>query len=416
MASQYPPSLQIRLPVLILFLETTFILIFCFCFSYDRDPQNLQKDLTVYPAFQDVNVMVILGFSFLLVFLKRYGFSSTGFSLCLAALGVQWAVIVNGLLFHFSDGAVKINLQSILEALMTVTTVLISAGAILGKVNLMQLIWMAMVEVTVFAVNRWVAVDILQVKSHVSLMHVHLFGAYFGIMVSWKLYHSSLNSRVEKERSKPISDIFTMLGTLFLWTFWPSFNSVLITDAKEKWVAVYNTYFAVAASAIIASSLSVATNRNGKLSMAHIQNATLAGGVALGFSASIIQYPWIAMTLGLTAGAFSVLGFAILKERLDPALRIHDTCGVHYTFGLPSFLGGIVYIILIIMNSLENLTVLGYEALIESGALSLSMALGMIGGLITGGLLTCKFWKAPPITKYFDDQAYWEFPHLAVGY
>ncbi|KAH0631213.1 hypothetical protein JD844_005440 [Phrynosoma platyrhinos] len=361
MASQYPPSLQIRLPVLILFLEVTFILIFYFCFSYDHNPQHLQKDLTVYPVFQDVNVMVILGFAFLLAFLK-----------------------------------------SILEALITVTTVLISAGAILGKVNLMQLIWMAVVEVTV--------------KSHVSLMHVHLFGAYFGIMVSWKLYHSSLSSRVEKERSKPVLDNFAMLGTLFLWMFWPSFNSVLIMEAKEKWIAVYNTYFAVAASAISAFSLSVATSRNGKLRMAHIQNATLAGGVALGFSASIIQHPWIAMTLGLTAGAVSVLGFAFLKERLDPALRIHDTCGIHYTFGLPSLLGGIVYIILIVMNSLENLSVLGYEALIESGALSLSMALGMIGGFITGFFLTCKFWKAPPITKYFDDQAYWEFPHLAVGY
>ena len=29
-------------------------------------------------------------------------------------------------------------------------------------------------------------------------------------------------------------------------------------------------------------------------------------------------------------------------------LGIHDTCGVHYTFGLPGLLGGIAYILLII--------------------------------------------------------------------
>nr|XP_060640412.1 RH-like protein [Anolis sagrei ordinatus] len=416
MASQYPPSLQFRLPAFILFLEAAFILIFYFCFTYDHHDQHLQQHPTLYAAFQDVNVMVILGFSFLLAFLKRYGFSSTGFGLCLAALGVQWALIVNGFLFHFSDGAVEISLQSILEALMTVTTMLISVGAVLGKVNLMQLIWMAMVELAVFAVNRWVAVSIMQITSHMSLMHVHLFGAYFGLMVSWILYHSSLSSRVEKESSKPTSDTFAMLGTLFLWMFWPSFNSVLIMNTKEKWVAVCNTYLAIAASSISAFSISVATSRNGKLKMAHLQNATLAGGVAVGFSASIIQHPWLAMTLGLAAGALSVLGFDFPKKCRDPAIGIHDTRGVHSMFGLPSFLGGIVYIILIVVDSWENLSLSGYSALIEIGALSLSMALGLIGGLITGFFLTFKCWKAPPVTKYFDDQAYWEFPNLAVGY
>lgn len=65
----------------------------------------------MHAAFQDVNIMVVLGFAFLLAFLRRYGFSSAGFSLFLAALGVQWALIVNGFIFHFSDGQVKINLQ-----------------------------------------------------------------------------------------------------------------------------------------------------------------------------------------------------------------------------------------------------------------------------------------------------------------
>ncbi|KAL7980502.1 hypothetical protein Chor_001656 [Crotalus horridus] len=50
----------------------------------------------------------------------------------------------------------------------------------------------------------------------------------------------------------------------------------------------------------------------------------------------------------------------------------------------------------------------GYSALIEVGALSLSLCLSLFGGLITGLILTCKLWKGPPVTKYFDDQAYWE--------
>lgn len=56
-------------------------------------------------------------------------------------------------------------------------------------------------------------------------------------------------------------------GTLFLWMFWPSFNSALIQNEVERKVAVYNTYFASAASAVAAFALSIAASRDGKLSM-----------------------------------------------------------------------------------------------------------------------------------------------------
>uniref|UniRef100_A0A670YGI1 Ammonium transporter AmtB-like domain-containing protein n=1 Tax=Pseudonaja textilis TaxID=8673 RepID=A0A670YGI1_PSETE len=378
--------------------------------AYSTEPSFLNEeggimgvsDCSVFPAvFQDVSLMVIFGFAYFLAFLHRYGFSSIGFNLLLAALGVQWAVIVDGFLFHFSAGKIRINLQSILTAIMSITAVLISTGAILGKANLMQLIWMAMIEVTVFTVNRWLAVNLLQIESHVSVMHVHLFGAYFGLMVSWTLYHSSLSRKAEKERSRPISDMFAVLGTLFLWVFWPSFNSVLIPEEDKKWTAVYNTYFVMATSTIAAFSFSMATSKNGKLSMAHIQNATLAGGVALAFSASNIQQPWIAMVLGLAAGTISVLGMAYLQKHLDPALQIHDTCGVLYTFGLPSLLGGIIHVILILTNHSKIVQILNAD---------------LVSIYFLGLILSCKLWKTPPVTKYFDDQVYWEFPHLAVGF
>uniref|UniRef100_A0A8D2J1W0 Ammonium transporter AmtB-like domain-containing protein n=1 Tax=Varanus komodoensis TaxID=61221 RepID=A0A8D2J1W0_VARKO len=406
MASQYPPNLRFGLSGLVYFLEVVFLFLFYFFVSYDH--QHSQRDATLYPAFQDVNVMVIFGFGFLLAFLKNYGFSSTAFGLLLAALGTQWAVIMDGFLFHFSDGTVRMNLQSIIEAVMSVTTVLISSGAVLGKVNLMQLVFMAMVEVTAFIVNRWLAEHFLQIKSHVTLMHVPLFGAYFGLMVSWILYHSSLNRTVEKESSRPVSNLFAMLGTLFLWMFWPSFNSVLIEDRSGKLNAVCNTYFAIAASSVAAFSISVATSKNGKLSMAHIQKATLAGGVAVGFSASTIQQPWIALLLGLVAGVVSVLGSAFLQKYMNTAVKIHDTSGIHSTFGLCSVFGGIVHVILTLIENHENLSELGYLALIEVGALSLSLAIGLASGVLTGFILKCKLWKAPPVRKYFDDQAYWE--------
>lgn len=57
----------------------------------------------------------------------------------------------------------------------------------------------------------------------------------------------------------------TSLGTVFLWLFWPSFNSV--TAAGEgQYRAVINTYFALAACAVITFAISALLNK-GKFNM-----------------------------------------------------------------------------------------------------------------------------------------------------
>jgi len=49
-------------------------------------------------VFQDVHVMIFIGFGFLMTFLKRYGYSAVGVNLLLAAFVIQWALIVRGLI------------------------------------------------------------------------------------------------------------------------------------------------------------------------------------------------------------------------------------------------------------------------------------------------------------------------------
>ncbi|KYO25749.1 blood group Rh(CE) polypeptide [Alligator mississippiensis] len=366
----------------------------------------------IYPAFQDVNVMVIFGFGFLLAYLKRYGFSSIGFNILAAVLGVQWTVFLER--FLFPDKREK-HLPSILTASMSVVAVLISAGAVLGKANPFQLICMAMVEMTAFCASRWTNVYILEIEEHVSLMHVHIFGTFFGLMVSWWLTQASLRRETGKEDSDVTSDLFSVLGTLFLWMFWPSFNSVLVDGVVKKRNAIHNTYYAIAVSAVIAFALSALTNKNGKLQMTHIHGATLAGGVALGFSAHIIHSPWIAMVLGFLAGVIAVLGPYFVKMCLNSAVKMYDTCDIPCMFGMPGLLGAIAYVILFVIYNWNNLPA-GYPALIEVGSLSITILVAVIAGFITGILLKLNICKAPPVSKFFDDQVYWEFPHLAVGF
>lgn len=61
--------------------------------------------------FQDVNVIVILGFGFLGTFLVRYGFSASGFNLLVAVIATQWAIILNGIESFYYRGTAKINLK-----------------------------------------------------------------------------------------------------------------------------------------------------------------------------------------------------------------------------------------------------------------------------------------------------------------
>lgn len=104
------------------------------------------------------------------------------------------------------------------------------------------------------------------------------------------------------------SDLFAMIGTIFLWMFWPSFNGALapiLMGSQHR--VIINTVFALSASAMSAFALS-AYLHEGKFSMEDIQNATLAGWVAVGSSSDLVIGPAGALGIGLIAGTISVLG------------------------------------------------------------------------------------------------------------
>ncbi|NXK91998.1 RHL protein, partial [Formicarius rufipectus] len=354
--------------------------------------------------FQDVNHMVIFGFGFFLMVLRRYGFSSTGFNFLIIVLGVQFSVFVEDLFISFHSVANGGVMKSIAKAIISMTAVIISTGAVLGKINLVQLIVMTLVELIVFSVSRWINRTFLEVLDHLSLMHVHVFGAYFGLAVTSRFPEPS--PRLDKNRSTPKSDLFSMLGSVFLWVFWPSFNSLL---AQSKMKAVLNTYFALAVSAVTAFMLSALTSKDGKFRMIHIHSAVLAGGVTISYTAQSISHPWIAMILGLLGAVITILGSHCLQSCLNPPLKIHDTSGVHFTFGLPAVLGALAQVVLLVIKEWTNSSSLDYLVLLHVGAFCQTISLALISGFITvGSVLNTRLLKIIRVSKYFDDQFYWE--------
>ncbi|MGH0134119.1 UNVERIFIED_CONTAM: hypothetical protein FKN15_004131 [Acipenser sinensis] len=294
--------------------------------------------------------MIFIGFGFLMTFLKRYGFSSVGINMLLAALGLQWGILVQGF-WHLHNGKIEIDILKMINADFSTATVLISFGAVLGKTSPVQLLIMTILEITVFAMNEHLVVEVLKANDVGASMIIHAFGAYFGLAVARILYRPGLKNGHDNEGSVYHSDLFAMIGTIFLWMFWPSFNSAIANEGDDQYRAVVNTYFSLAACVVATYAISSFVEHKGKLDMVHIQNATLAGGVAVGTCADMNIGPFGAMLIGLVAGIISTVGFKFLTPILASKLCIQDTCGVHNLHGMPGILGGIAGIMAVAMGA-----------------------------------------------------------------
>ena len=144
-----------------------------------------------------------------------------------------------------------------------------------------------------------------------------------------------------------------------------------------------------------------------------IQNATLAGGVAVGASANFLLSPTGALGVGCLAGLISSVGFI----KLQPALEekgLHDSCGVHNLHGLPSVLGAIISFVFLLINDdckLNGSCKAEGQAGAQLIALVVTIAVAVVSGALTGYLLKA---IGQPQRK-FVDQAAWSASPPPVG-
>ncbi|XP_010899879.2 ammonium transporter Rh type B [Esox lucius] len=432
-------NLRLKLPVACIILEVIIIILFGTLVQYDSDVDAKQWHKKInngtsnydnefyyrYPSFQDVHVMIFIGFGFLMTFLQRYGFSSVGFNFLIAAFSLQWATLMQGFFHGMHGGKIHIGIESMINADFCTGAVLISFGAVLGKTSPVQLLVMAVIEVTLFSINEYVVLSVLEAKDAGGSMTIHTFGAYFGLMVTRVLYRPNLDKSQHKNCSVYNSDLFAMIGTIFLWMFWPSFNSAVTAHGDDQHRTAMNTYYSLAACTLATYGLSSVVAHDGKLDMVHIQNAALAGGVAVGTAGEMMLTPFGSMIVGFLAGTISVLGYKFLTPVLESKLKIQDTCGVHNLHGMPGVLGAIVGAI---TASVASMDVYGdgmddvfpgiHSGQISASnqgvqqAISLAVTLGiaLLGGLLTGFILKLPIYATPPDTICFEDSIYWEVP------
>lgn len=110
-----------------------------------------------------------------------------------------------------------------------------------------------------------------------------MLGAFFGIAVSVMLYHKDLTSIEAEQREKPsyYSNLFSMIGTVILFCFWPSFNAGLTRSDDARLRSIVNTYISITSSFLITCVCSCLFSKEKKFHLNQIQYATLAGGIGM---------------------------------------------------------------------------------------------------------------------------------------
>jgi ammonium transporter Rh len=95
------------------------------------------------------------------------------------------------------------------------------------------------------------------------------------------LYDKELTSIEAEQREKSIyhSNLFSLIGTLFLFCFWPSFNAATTNSGDARLRSIVNTYLSIASSVLLTYVCSCLFSKEKKFTLNHIQYATLAGGV-----------------------------------------------------------------------------------------------------------------------------------------
>lgn len=334
------------------------------------------RDIQQYNFSINILAMLLVGFGFLMVFVKKYGYSATTGTFLVVAVGIPLYLFLRYTGIISSESINPQTIKALLFAEFAAAAALISMGAVLGRLRVYQYALVSILIIPLYMLNEWLVLDggleITKgfVDSAGSII-IHAFGAYFGLGLTIAL---TKKAHMEQEiECDATSDRFSMLGSMVLWIFWPSFCSAIV-PAEQFQQTVVNTILALCGATVITYLFSVLF-RKGKIAIADIANASLAGGVAIGATCNLVSAP-VAFLIGLLAGAICVIGYVVIQPKLQKLLKMVDTCGVHNLHGMPGLLGGII--VIFVVPGVAKPQIMG---------IAFTVALALVGGLISGSII-----------------------------
>jgi ammonium transporter Rh len=337
------------------------------------DLANTVRDVQQYNFAIHILAMLLVGFGFLMVFVKRYGYGATTGTYLVVAVGLPLYLGLRAMGILSAEPVGAHTIKGLLLAEFAVASALIAMGAVLGRVRVYQYAILAAILVPLYMINERLVLDggLGFTKGFVDMagsIIIHAFGAYFGIGLAVAL--TSKQQRGIEVPTDATSDRFSMIGSMVLWLFWPSFCSAVVPMEQFAATAV-NTILALC-GATAATFVFTLIFRKGEIAISDMANAALAGGVAIGATCNVVSAQ-TALVIGAVAGALCVLGYAIVQPLIQRAIKIVDTCGVHNLHGMPGLLGGLAAIFVI--PGIATAQLLG---------IAFTVVFALIGGLVAG--------------------------------
>ena len=428
------------LTMLLILLQIIAIIVLAVAYKRgDGDPNNFGKDSEFgyfFHYMKDVHLMIFIGFGLLYCSLRVHQFSSISLVLFLGLLSLEFSLLWN----YFWNNAMrkkiftnyekkwsrlKLNMEEITQIDFFAASAIISLGSWLGKLTLGQYLLAILFETFFAAFNYFLCYFAIGGIDTGGSLYIFTFGAIFGFTVSFVLsYDNRFRERMRNNKNKKsdyYSNIISAIGSLFIWLYFPSFNTAKIHCDHDKEVmeimryrGIINTYMSMIGSTMVTFCMSALLS-NQKFKMEHILRSSYVGGVIIAGSCTFCAYPWCAMIIGCIGGILSVVflhltriekGEGVPSQEINnnflclydcvQSIKMSDTMGVLYCFGIPGILGGLCNVIFLGClgkKPWKNLQLVNFfyydrspskQVGIQIAVLFITIAIALISGILIG--------------------------------
>ena len=354
----------------------------------DGDPNNFgkkdylnsnYKDFGYYFHYlKDVHLMIFIGLGLLYCSLKDHQISSISLVLFIGIISLEFSLFWNYLWNNsFKKGhhkydsnfsKIPIDIEEITQLDFFAATVIISLGAFIGKLSLGQYLLIILFETFFASFNYYLCYFAIGGIDTGGSLYVFTFGGIFGFIISFILAYderyNDLIVRNQNNKSDYYSNIISAIGSLFIWLYFPSFNTARIHCDHNKNImetmryrGIINTYMSMFGSVVASFCTSSIIITERKFRIEHLLRSSYVGGVIIAGCCTFCPYPWCAILIGFVGGIISVLlSHWTSPQEGEPVFPLNppsvnylgnlvyaltnDTMGVMYCFGIPGILGG----------------------------------------------------------------------------
>jgi ammonium transporter Rh len=142
-------------------------------------------DVQTYNRSIHIMAMLLVGFGFLMVFVKKYGRSAVTATYLLVSTAIPLYFLLSSL--GIFGAAKTVDIEKLILAEFAAASLLICAGAVLGRLKMIQYIFLGVVFILCYMLNEWIVLGggfgLMKgnfVDTGGSIV-IHAFGALFGL-------------------------------------------------------------------------------------------------------------------------------------------------------------------------------------------------------------------------------------------